>query len=406
MKNLATVFVLLFVGLGGFSLRAQSTAFTYQGFLTVNGAPANAANDFTFKLFNAPAGGSQSGPTVQTNGIGVTNGMFAAWLDFGGAAFNGADLWLEIATRPTGAAAFTNLTPRQPITTTPYAIRAASAGGAISNAQLAGTYGNALSFSNAANFFAGNGAGLTNLTVGSLASGQVVKSVNGLTDALTLAAGAGVTITPAGNSLQISAGSTGGMGWQIVTNNAVQAPPNTGFFLTNDDLVTLTLPASPAPGDMMRIWELGKGHLKLVQNPGQSIVAKDFPFSIGSAWIPRDENRAWASLACSALGDYVVAGTIGSYFFLSGNWGQSWGAVVPIPIGNWVSIAISADATRMVAAAYSGRISLSANGGGTWSLGETNYRLWQAVASSADGMKLAGAVRDGTIFTSTDSGAT
>ncbi|MBT7597449.1 MAG: hypothetical protein HN559_21275, partial [Gemmatimonadetes bacterium] len=48
------------------------------------------------------------------------------------------------------------------------------------------------------------------LTASDIASGQVVKSVNGLTDALTLAAGANITITPSGNALTIA--STGGGG--------------------------------------------------------------------------------------------------------------------------------------------------------------------------------------------------
>ena len=47
-------------------------------------------------------------------------------LDFG-AAFDGGDRFLEISVRPDGAAEFTSLAPRQPITSTPYAIRAREA---------------------------------------------------------------------------------------------------------------------------------------------------------------------------------------------------------------------------------------------------------------------------------------
>jgi hypothetical protein len=48
------------------------------------------------------------------------------------------------------------------------------------------------------------------VTAGKIASGQVVKSVNGLKDAVTLAAGSNVTITPSGQTLTIAA--TGGGG--------------------------------------------------------------------------------------------------------------------------------------------------------------------------------------------------
>ncbi|MBI4310851.1 MAG: hypothetical protein HY681_03625 [Chloroflexi bacterium] len=52
------------------------------------------------------------------------------------------------------------------------------------------------------------------VTGAKVASGQVVKSVNSLTDAVTLAAGSNVTITPSGNTLTIAAAST-------VADNAV-----------------------------------------------------------------------------------------------------------------------------------------------------------------------------------------
>jgi hypothetical protein len=52
------------------------------------------------------------------------------------------------------------------------------------------------------------------VTAGKIATGQVVKSVNGLKDAVTLTAGSNVTITPSGNTLTIAA-SGGGSGGSI-----------------------------------------------------------------------------------------------------------------------------------------------------------------------------------------------
>ena len=40
------------------TLRAQGTAFTYQGRLADNGAPANGAYDFQFTIFDALSGGN------------------------------------------------------------------------------------------------------------------------------------------------------------------------------------------------------------------------------------------------------------------------------------------------------------------------------------------------------------
>ena len=107
--------------------RAQ-TAFTYQGRLTSGGTAANGAYDFQFRLFDAPTGGSQQGPTLVFDGLGgdpppitVSGGLFTAALDFGG-QFQGAARWLEIAVRPHGVGGYATLSPRQPLTATPYAL--------------------------------------------------------------------------------------------------------------------------------------------------------------------------------------------------------------------------------------------------------------------------------------------
>jgi len=126
------------------SAAAQPTAFTYQGFLTENGGPANGASDFEFRLYNDASAGAQQGSTVTLGDVGVTNGLFTVALDFGSAPFNGAALWLDIAVRPgASAGAYTNLLPRQPITATPYAIKAANAMtvamGTISDPSFIGT---------------------------------------------------------------------------------------------------------------------------------------------------------------------------------------------------------------------------------------------------------------------------
>src|SRR5262249_10089696 len=105
---------------------AQGTAFTYQGKLTDSGNLANGQYDLQFKLFDtATVGtGTQQGSTVAVSNVTVTNGIFTVSLDFGvcAACFNGAARFLEIAVRPTGGGSFITLTPRQPITSTPYAL--------------------------------------------------------------------------------------------------------------------------------------------------------------------------------------------------------------------------------------------------------------------------------------------
>jgi hypothetical protein len=104
------------------------TAFTYQGVLSIAGAPATGPFDFQFSLFDSAAAGAQVGSTLSQSGVAVSNGLFTVQLDFASAAFKGDARWLEISVRATGAAVgFTILSPRQAVTATPYALTALSA---------------------------------------------------------------------------------------------------------------------------------------------------------------------------------------------------------------------------------------------------------------------------------------
>ncbi len=101
-----------------------STAFTYQGQLRMDDRPLNAEADFLFTLRDAETGGSQIGAFQQVDALPVVDGLFTVELDFGVAAFDGDARWLEIWVRsPAGGGDFTTLSPRQPLTPTPYAVR-------------------------------------------------------------------------------------------------------------------------------------------------------------------------------------------------------------------------------------------------------------------------------------------
>jgi hypothetical protein len=206
--------LLLLNCLPGFAAPVGSS-FTYQGRLIENGADASGQYDLRFRLFDDATAGSQAGLTVTVAPLSVTNGMFIAQLDFGSGIFDGTAYWLEIGVRTNGSmSAYEDLSPRQAITATPYALHALSAATVAANA--IGT----VSIQDAS------------ITAAKIGSGQVVKSLNGLKDAVTLAAGANVSITPGGNTLTFDFLAPA-PAWSLTGNAGTT--PGVNFLGTTDD---------------------------------------------------------------------------------------------------------------------------------------------------------------------------
>src|SRR5438874_930649 len=97
------IMILLIAGIGSQHAFAQTTSFNFQGKLNDGGSPANGTYEMQFRLFDALAGGTQIGTTITDPTVVVNNGSFGATLDFGGAAFTGADRYVEIGVRPQGS---------------------------------------------------------------------------------------------------------------------------------------------------------------------------------------------------------------------------------------------------------------------------------------------------------------
>jgi len=108
------------------TISAQTTEFTYQGRLLFGGVPASGSFDFEFRLFDDVSAGAQQGPTQSLTAVNVVNGVFSVRLDFGN-QFPGAARFLDINVRQSGDPSFTPLSPRQSITSAPYAIKSLTA---------------------------------------------------------------------------------------------------------------------------------------------------------------------------------------------------------------------------------------------------------------------------------------
>ena len=140
MKNIFLLFLLL--ALSSAAVKAQTTTFTYQGRLSDSSTAANGTYDLGFALFDAASGGTQIGAAITRPAVNVSNGIFTVQLDFGAGAFTGANRFLEIAVKRPADTDFTTLTPRQPVTSTPYSIQSVNAANANNALNLGGTAAN------------------------------------------------------------------------------------------------------------------------------------------------------------------------------------------------------------------------------------------------------------------------
>jgi hypothetical protein len=177
-------------------VKAQNTAFTYQGKLTDAGSPASGQYDLQFKLYDVPGSGTLLGTLVKDD-VQVTGGIFTVTLDFGADVFyTNAGRYLEIGVRPgASTGAFTTLTPRQELTASPYAIESARAGKAGDAQNLGGAPPSSYLRSNIDQTFTGgnlttspssvldvqgalfgSGANLTNLNASHITNGSLADA--------------------------------------------------------------------------------------------------------------------------------------------------------------------------------------------------------------------------------------
>jgi hypothetical protein len=420
---------LLFSG----TTHAQGTAFTYQGQLNNGGSPASDLYDFTFTIFNTSNGGSPATLTLTNSAVGMTNGLFTTTLDFGPGIFTGTNYWLEISVRVTGTTNFTTLSPRQPLTPTPYAIFANTASnlsgslpatqlsGALPSAQISGTYSGAVAFSNNANSFSGsfngNGTNLTGLNASQLTGGTVADarlSTNvALLNTNQTFTGANTftgieSFTNFGNSFSGSFFGNGLIGWVVTNGTAVQAQIDHGYLLTNSQLVTVTLPSAPNVGDIVRISGAGAGGWQIAQNANQSVLGNFLSFA-KSSWLltPASNPQNWDCIASSSDGGKLIAAisdgaSVGIY--VSVNSGVTWTETNSTG-GNWRSVASSSDGSKLFAALDGGGIYTNSNIG--WGIGgSTSGLAWISIACSSDGSELVAAANEIGIYTSANSGAT
>ena len=433
------------------NLAAQGTAISYQGQLSVSGAPANTNYDFRFAVFTAPTNGTLVSVWLTNAAVPVSNGLFNAKLDFGPGVFNGtvngSNDWLDIGVRAVGASNFTDLAPRQPILPVPYALFATSASnllgtlqatqitGTVASSLISGTYSNGVNFLNGTNsftgLFTGTGSNLTSLnasqiTSGTLADARLASDValldqnqtfigpntfnganifnasNSFTGSNSFAGRnsfSGInTFTNSGNYFQGSFFGNGLVGWIPLSGTSTNAMRDAGYLLLNAGLSSVTLPATASlfVGDIVRVSGGGGGGWLVEENPGQSIIGNlaAYPNSFMVQLLGGSGSGInYADIAASADGVcmYAVGNSITTPGVnVSTDSGHTWNSVGGALAGTCISVACSANG-KIVYAEKGGSpyaIEMSTNGGLTWSADGTGNGF--AIACTANGTLISG----------------
>ncbi len=252
-----------------------------------------------------------------------------------------------------------------------------------------------------------NTTGGSNIAIGKSAGNALTTGSNNIAIGSPGVAGESNTIRIGDGATQTDTYLTGAvhgngtLPWVVVSGTSQQAASNTGYVLTSAAQVTVTLPASPAVGDIVRVTGAGAGGWKIGQNGSQSISAAGLN---SSGFYPRAFNGIWTLVASSADGTKLVAANY-SALYTSVDSGSTWNRCQNLAyVGLWSALASSADGSKLVAVVGGGFIYTSTDSGANWTP-RASSQNWSAVASSADGTKLIAAVQNGLIYTSTDSGA-
>jgi subtilisin-like proprotein convertase family protein len=124
--------------------RPYSSAFTYQGVLKENDVPLEGIANLRFSLWNTLQGndpGNRVVGPVSVNNVPVQNGVFTASVDLGDlSSLTPAGYFVQVEVSTPFNPAFVPLSPRQPLTSTPFAGRAlvASSANALAEGAVLG----------------------------------------------------------------------------------------------------------------------------------------------------------------------------------------------------------------------------------------------------------------------------
>ncbi len=131
---------------------------------------------------------------------------------------------------------------------------------------------------------------------------------------LTISGGVGVSTSASGSTITISAPDSG-VTWTETTGTTQALAVNNGYILNNAGLVTATLPAVAAIGDVIEIRGKGAGGWLIAQNAGQTIhfISSDTTTGAGGSVASTVRYDALTLTCITANTDFSVSGPAGNF---------------------------------------------------------------------------------------------
>jgi hypothetical protein len=161
----------------------------------------------------------------------------------------------------------------------------------------------------------GTNTGDQNLFSTIAVSGQSDVVADTTSDTLTLVAGSGISITTNAGSDTITITNSGSsMSTTEVTGTSASMAVSTRYIANNAGLVTLTLPASAAVGDVILVRGKGAGGWTVAQNSGQQIHFGDMNTTSGVGGSLASTNRYdCLEIECiTANTNFIISSSVGN----------------------------------------------------------------------------------------------
>lgn len=156
---------------------------------------------------------------------------------------------------------------------------------------------------------ASNGITSLALTNGQLAIGSTGADPS----AATLTAGTGVTISNGAGTITINAAG-GGLSWSTVTGTTQTAAVNNGYIANNAGVVTVTLPASAAVGDVIAVTGINNATgWKLAVASGQTIYFGSSTTTTSTGYLQSTATRDVVYIVCTVANtSFNVVSSVGN----------------------------------------------------------------------------------------------